>query len=849
MKAPLTISNVLVLAAGMAAGPHGFAAEAQPRPIARHQPVLALQPIGYWPADEGAGMTLHDRSGKGNHGKVYHVPWEHGLLNYTSGFQWAEIPGHEAYRSEAFTIGGWLFSRRGAYRRNGMLFMGMANPIRLWISPSVILRIRQENEIEVLSNGKADAIGSKAGKCTIAINAWQHVIYTCEGGTGKLYLNGELVKTAGNVSFEGRKQPLLVGSCADWWMLHPPGSNSLNGSVRDLVLFDRALKPEEVARLAAATRPNTRPRVREAGAIVIDNREVRLDDLLMVPVRDQRRALAQLGKRDTQELRAVSGVLLPILARSLEQRQTRRAAARLLMKLGNGGARVLLRETMPRLLQMLQADTTPREERAACALALAEMKAEARDAVPTLIAALEGVLDPEGVRLPRVEDVLRNALIRALLDIDPRDARARAVVGRALAKPLLDSMDLAKPYLADVQTLVGQGRYPDALDRCRALAPSKHGDRFFSQGDRQRDERGWYKLRDYSAAAEADGRVYRVGKGIAWEGCERVPVADYEQVVAALAGEYPEVRTWRSADHPHLYRTPITRTDGDGKARKVYLEGDRFIFDGTDGKVRAWSIAVDRNGYVHVTGGQHNAPNPGAFIPGSWERIGLSRDRTNDAFPSQLYWVSEKPHSIDSFEFVGQRASARRIPAEYLNYMNFAQDNNRELFLYGRTNVAGRQSWGLYRYDAETRRWTALGGNACDVIAAAKHNAPGWAQYLIRAIRGAVPTEPGPEVLAWAWQPHFYNYCRSNWGIRFDRTNRMHVQLPIRGLGQDVRIIDSSVYAYSDDGGRTFWRADGSKLKLPLTVNPAPAHLADVNGHLTQEYWELWLSLLRQAAL
>ena len=73
------------------------------------------------------------------------------------------------------------------------------------------------------------------------------------------------------------------------------------------------------------------------------------------------------------------------------------------------------------------------------------------------------------------------------------------------------------------------------------------------------------------------------------------------------------------------------------------------------------------------------------------------------------------------------------------------------------------------------------------------------------------------------------------------------MRVPIRGLDANARIVDSDVYAWSDDGGSTFHRADGTTAELPLTVNPAPAHLANVNAHSTQAYWSLWLSLLRHA--
>jgi len=92
-----------------------------------------------------------------------------------------------------------------------------------------------------------------------------------------------------------------------------------------------------------------------------------------------------------------------------------------------------------------------------------------------------------------------------------------------------------------------------------------------------------------------------------------------------------------------------------------------------------------------------------------------------------------------------------------------------------------------------------------------------------------------------------FNYCRSLRGVRFDRTNRMHVRLPIRGLVNRRMIRDGELYAYSDDGGATFHRADGSQVALPLTINPAPAHNADVSNHSTDRWWALWRSLIHEA--
>lgn len=74
----------------------------------------------------------------------------------------------------------------------------------------------------------------------------------------------------------------------------------------------------------------------------------------------------------------------------------------------------------------------------------------------------------------------------------------------------------------------------------------------------------------------------------------------------------------------------------------------------------------------------------------------------------------------------------------------------------------------------------------------------------------------------------------------------MHVQMPIRGLDAKGQVIDRDLYAWSDDGGKTFHRADGSGVKLPLTVNPAPEHNAAL-GSPEQLGWDVWLSVLKQA--
>ena len=675
-------------------------------------------------------------------------------------------------------------------------------------------------------------------------------------GTGRLYLNGQLIASNDNIHYNPANANLQIGNDAYWWHQQAGKSGSLDGSVRGMVWFDRVLSPHSVERLFNATRPEMDPEVFDEHALVIDDvdyreasvngREVTLQDWPHLGVEDRREALETLESRKAEQLQDMSGELLPVLKQALDDWRTRRAAAGILVQLtGTEAAGILRNRAVPLSVRTIRNADRSREARAETALALAEMGDLAEDAVPALAETLEEIIEQADARIPRVEDLLRNALIRALLDIRPQAPETRRVVGRAFAKPILNALDLKSPRLdkdaraGAFRELVKTERYMDALELYAKLHHTAR-DRFFTHKAA--------KDRDYTATARFDGATYKVGEGVAWKGVENVPVDDYKAVVAELAEDHPDAVNWRQPDYEHLYRVPITKVTADGKERKVYLEGNDFILDGRDAKCRAWSIFVDELGYIHVMGGQHNAPNPDLYIPGSWEEMGVSRNRKSEDYPLQMYWVSTEPESIDSFKFAGQRNNPQAIPAGYLNYLVFVQSPSNETFLYGRAGAFGWQCWGMFRYDAAVKRWKPVGGDPYAMIQSASRDHPDWFDYLHDPVRGSVPDAPGDiRRLVWAWQPPFYNFCRDNWGAKFDNTGRLHVHMQISGLDERGYNRLTSVYAWSDDRGETFHRADGSPVKLPLTVNPAPEHNADIRAHASRQWWTLWISLLRHA--
>jgi hypothetical protein len=790
-KSRLTASQarIFVLIVALAAP---FPCLGQPSAADRYQVVRALKPVGYWPADEGVGTVLKDRSGNGNHGAIRQVPWAGNLLDFTPDvFQWVQIPNRAEYGAGAFTIGGWIFSRH-AYGASGTLFIGPHFRDR-WGVPvdGVRLKIggrtngKESSLVEVISGGKPDVVTFAAKKTSIAIGQWQHLLYCYESGIAKLYLNGKLAHSANNVPFKPETAPLIIGSDVATWAVWPIAKRSLDGSIRDMVVFDRALTEDEVARLHSATTPKVQP--------------------------------AATGIQPDEPPRQ------------------------------NG--------SLPALIRTVHYPDRSRTERAEAALALGKMGGEAATTVPILLDVLEAIIAREGTRLVRVEDVLRNAVMRTLLDLAPQDKAVRKLLGRALAKPILDSLDLSKPYLVKVRPLVTAGRYMDALDVYRAhlqTVPKLPGHAYWGHA-RPADIRPKLPLREeYADAFLSKGSAFSDAP-YRPEGCrpaDYTPVdvhngSTYMTVVERVSQAEVEKEYEKSLKQPgdepptaaaKWSRVKILKISPGGKEQEALLGGPWFIFDARDAKMDGWGIGIDSGGYIHLVGGQHNQPRPSNYISGSWQKMAIT------AGPKIMYWVSRKPGDIASMEFVGARNNPRRVPCGWMNYMNFARSPAGVLFLYGRDHI---WTWGLYRYDAKARTWTNLGGSPTAMLQTAKKTSPEWS----KSIAGAGSTYgPSPHrVLVYAWQPGAYNFCRSSWGIRFDRTGRMHVKMGIHGVGEDARVVNGPVYAYSDDLGNTFRRADGTKLKLPLTVNPVPNHHADVNYHDTDTWLGVWTSLLQYA--
>ncbi|MFZ4582138.1 MAG: hypothetical protein ACOYM7_05755 [Paludibacter sp.] len=882
-----------------------------------YKQVQELNPVGYWPADEGSEDILHDRSGNKNHGKLYNVPWRDGLLFLNRSYQWIEIPTSTKYANSAYAFGCWIYNRAPGYNKEGSLVFGSNTSEQGYINgggvglflrgmfrgsdPSVpnsgwASRFAEEVGgllVNFTAGEQRDAIGSLDAGIAVGADKWQHLFYTYEpgvqevtkvagnrgarrdtykGGIGKLYLDGKLVHTG-------------VGVPAGNWGNSLIFLRDFDGAGRNFTLFNRTLNAEEIQRLAIMTEPKLIPQ-----------------------------ALAE------------DEPLKSLLA-NLNRWQTRVEATTMLVRLNDLKARFALIAKLVTFARLLQDGSQPAEERATAILAIREVHnyfapqrkdrfpgsaalySDSPDkrlgscgilvaAIPLLTKTLEEILAQEGVHTPRIDDLVRNSVIRALLDMAPQDKKVRTLLGQALAKPIFDSLDLSAPNLDNVRALIQKGQYLDALAIYREhrltkvlairgmdswtpwlswrdekalgdflkrlpMCTPEHDAVFISQGNPWLDARmPGTNSEAYTTVATSNGTTYITAiQKIGQSEVEKI----YHDQLEKLSNAGPDGAKGdnRVGDlgelTPQWARLQLIKIEADGRRETVFPFGDWFIFDLRDGKMGGWSLGIDSEGRIHLIGGMHNRPNPVNYLPGVWEKMGLSTKLKDKNYPAIMYWVSEKPKTITAFTFQGLAENPGNIPtpAQFnqpggLNYINFVTNRKTgTLFCYGRVYVddilGGRQSLGLYRFNTKTKSWATIGGNPVDIIRDCDSAHPGWSNKLIQSGgKSDKLTKTDARVMAWAWYPGFYNFIRG-WGVRFDRTGRMHLRMPLNALDAEGRVFASDYYAFSDDEGDTWHRANGDSLKLPLTINPAPGHNADMNNHGTRQWWDLWESLLLEA--
>ncbi len=190
------------------------------------------------------------------------------------------------------------------------------------------------------------------------------------------------------------------------------------------------------------------------------------------------------------------------------------------------------------------------------------------------------------------------------------------------------------------------------------------------------------------------------------------------------------------------------------------------------------SITVDKNGYLHVMGDSHNQ---------DWQ-----------------YYISNNPEDINSW-------TKQSPPGQRVTYTEYYKDRNDELYILFRMRLGdgGQQDdhvGAMMRYNADNRSFTLLGNSNYD--------------------GDGTPVKAVVYGLEGGGFQCYYQQPRQR--IFFDANNRMHMVSSV--IDPCIENVTSSsgynyqshiLYAYSDDGGNSFKKANGTAITLPMTTNNA----------------------------
>ncbi|MCP4538967.1 MAG: hypothetical protein GY832_17670, partial [Chloroflexi bacterium] len=199
--------------------------------------------IAYWKLDEGSGSTAADSSDNG-----YDLSLNTGVMTYTS-----DIPTLSFSNTYALDFTGSGEANSASAKVDSLQELSIA----LWVKPDTLSGI---NRFLTLGNEKAVLRSQNSGDLhfymkidgslqyivtgTVATGGWQHVAGTYDSSVMRLYLDGSEV---GTLSYTG------VVSAGNGVHLSAGGSESLDGKLDDIRIYNRALSANEIALLASGS--------------------------------------------------------------------------------------------------------------------------------------------------------------------------------------------------------------------------------------------------------------------------------------------------------------------------------------------------------------------------------------------------------------------------------------------------------------------------------------------------------------------------------------------------------------------------------------------------------------------
>ena len=207
----------------------------------RETPISQEGLVARWTFDEGSGSVLHDWSGNGNNGKIQGAKWvkdgDVNALEFDGKDDLVDCgDGPTLDLREKVSMMVWVLPGRYVSGEPGIV--GKAYY-------SYLISQCGERTYTYISGG------SHSTSAEMHSGKWHHVASAYNGKTLKIYVDGELAST--------NDLNLKIGKGGHFWMARSDGELRLTqnahfrGKITDVWVFNRVLKPEEIALHARTT--------------------------------------------------------------------------------------------------------------------------------------------------------------------------------------------------------------------------------------------------------------------------------------------------------------------------------------------------------------------------------------------------------------------------------------------------------------------------------------------------------------------------------------------------------------------------------------------------------------------
>ncbi|WP_110589550.1 family 43 glycosylhydrolase [Microbacterium suaedae] len=216
----------------------------------------------------GGGETLADVSGNGRDASIVGATWEEGALAFDGADDYVDLPDDVLAGVEDVSIEADV--RVDSSQSGNYFIWGLGNTDADGVGNGYLFTTGDSAYRTSIATGNWSTEQTVRAGSALPRDEWVHLVYTLEGETARLYLDGALVATQDGVTIDpgdiggGRTSENYLGRSLY------AADGLFSGGFREFALYDRALAPAEVLDAAGQTGAVTDVSLADPAKLAVD---------------------------------------------------------------------------------------------------------------------------------------------------------------------------------------------------------------------------------------------------------------------------------------------------------------------------------------------------------------------------------------------------------------------------------------------------------------------------------------------------------------------------------------------------------------------------------------------------